>query len=201
MAAPVSIAHTHVHSLRLASGKEALVARVLAADGTAGFGFTLNEDAAVARDMAAWDALCKSRGVALALLLGGFHRRNVSVVKDDLPALAPDWANFRKGILDNRWTLLRIDPFAWGSVEVVQTVAASAQAFELGVALLAPNEHPWEIQFCAALAATLKGDDSRIILRKDRSEKEIRIKDEPGVGIDWSSEPGFAQIRWQTPQK
>ena len=83
----------------------------------------------------------------------------------------------------------------------MQTVAASAQAFELGVALLAPNEHPWEIQFCAALAATLKGDDSRIILRKDRSEKEIRIKDEPGVGIDWSSEPGFAQIRWQTPQK
>ena len=60
MVAPVSIAHTHVHSLRIASGAEALVARVLAADGTAGYGFTLNLDAGVARDMAAWDALARA---------------------------------------------------------------------------------------------------------------------------------------------
>ena len=77
MTAPVSIAHTHVHSLRVASGDEALVARVLAADGTAGFGFTLNLDAGVARDMAAWDALGRSKGVPLHALLGGSYRRNV----------------------------------------------------------------------------------------------------------------------------
>ena len=78
MAAPVSIAHTHVHSLRIASGAEALVARVLAADGTAGFGFTLNQDAGVARDMAAWDALGRSKGVALHSLLGGSYRKKIN---------------------------------------------------------------------------------------------------------------------------
>jgi L-alanine-DL-glutamate epimerase-like enolase superfamily enzyme len=201
LAAPVAIAHTHVHSMRLASGKEALVARVLAADGTAGYGFTLNEDASVARDMAAWDALCRSRKVALGLLLGGSYRKSVPLVKDDLPALAPDWANFRKGVLDNRWKLLRIDPFAWGSVEMMQTLSASATAFDLGVALLAPNEHPWELQYCAALAATIKGDDSKVIVRKSPERNEIPVKDAPGVGVDWDSEPGFAQIRWQNPQK
>jgi len=74
LAAPVAIAHTHVHSMRLACGKEALVARVLAADGTAGYGFTLNEDAAVARDMAAWDALAQSLRQPLVRVLGGTPR-------------------------------------------------------------------------------------------------------------------------------
>ena len=183
--------------MRLASGKEALVARVLAADGTAGFGFTLNEDAGVARDMAAWDALGRSRKAALFQLLGGSYRRSVVVAKDDLPAIAFDWPEFRKGILDGRWKLLRLDPFAWGSIEMVQTAAAAAAAFDLGIALLAPNEHPWEIQYCAALAATFKGDDSRIISRSGFAEKEIRIKEEPGIGIDWSSEPGFQKIQWK----
>lgn len=198
MAAPVSIAHTHVHSLRFASGAEALVARVLAADCTAGFGFTLNLEAGMARDMAAWDALARSRKVPLHTLLGGSYRRNVACVRDDLPALEPDWAELRRSILDSRYGLLRIDPFAWGSVEMVQTVAAAAAAFDLGIALLAPNAHPWEIQYCAALAATLKGDDTRIILRKDSSVKEIQISTEPGVGIDWSLEPSFASIKWQS---
>ncbi len=199
MAAPVAIAHTHVHSMRLASGAEALVARVLAADGTAGFGFTLNDDAGVARDMAAWDALGKSKGVALFGLLGGSYRKSIPLSKDDLPALSPDWTGLRKGILESRWEVLRIDPFAWGSVEIVQTIAASAAAFELGIALLAPNAHPWEIQYCAALAATLKGDDCRIILRKDFPGKEVRIKEGPGIGIDWALEPSFQAIKWQTP--
>ena len=205
MAAPVAIAHTHVHSLRLSTGTcagaEALVARVLAAEGTAGYGFTLNEDAAVARDMAAWDALARSKGVALYSLLGGSYRKSARTQKDEYPCIAPDWAAFRKGILEDRWELLRIDPFAWGSVEMVQTLAASAATFDLGIAFLAPNEHPWEFQYCAALAATIKGDDSRIIFRKASPEKEIRIREEPGIGIDWSAEPGFAQIRWQNPQK
>jgi L-alanine-DL-glutamate epimerase-like enolase superfamily enzyme len=200
VAAPVAIAHTHVHSLRVGSGAEALVARVLAKDGTAGFGFTLNEDAGVARDMAAWDALARSRRVSLFKLLGGSYRSSVKIEPDQIPCIPPDWPALRKGILDNRWELLRIDPFAWGSVEIVQTIAASAAAFDLGVALLAPNAHPWEIQYCAALAATLKGDDCRIILRKDFPERRIRIKDEPGIGIEWAVEPSFQSIKWQDPR-
>jgi len=198
VAAPVSIAHTHVHSLRIASGAEALVARVLLADGTAGFGFTLNLDSGVARDMAAWDALGRSKGVALHALLGGSYRVKIKCVKDELPALAPDWNALRKDILDSRHELLRIDPFAWGSVEMVQTIAAVAAAFDLGIALLAPNAHPWELQYCAALAATLKSEDTRIILRIELTEKEMKVSDQPGIGIDWSLEPAFSKIQWQS---
>ena len=196
MAAPVSVAHTHVHSLRLASGVEALVARVRAADGTLGFGFTLNMDAGVARDMAAWDALARAKGVPLFGLLGGSYRKEVTISKDDNPSIPADWTALRKDILAGRHELLRIDPFAWGSVEMVQTIAAVAAAFDLGIALLAPNAHPWEIQYCAALAATLKGEDTRIILRKELEEKEIRILGQAGLGIDWSFEPAFSSIPW-----
>ena len=198
MAAPVSIAYTHVHSLRVASGAEALVARVLPADGTAGFGFTLNLDAGVARDMAAWDALARSKGVPLYGLLGGSYRKTINLLKDELPAIPPDWTALRKDILAGRHELLRIDPFAWGSVEMLQTIAAVAAAFDLGIALLAPNAHPWEIQYCAALAATLKGEDTRIIVRSVLSSS-ISVSENPGIGIDWAQEAGFAGIRWQGP--
>jgi L-alanine-DL-glutamate epimerase-like enolase superfamily enzyme len=199
VAAPVAIAHTHVHSLRLASGKEALVARVLTAEGTAGFGFTLNEDAAVARDMAAWDALAKSRQVSLFNLLGGSYRRKVNAEQDQDPCLPPDWSALRKGILEGRWKILRIDPFAWGSVEIVQTIAASAAAFDLGIALLAPNAHPWEIQYCASLLATIKGEDSRIIVRVQPEQDQLPVKDTPGIGVDWTLETSFQSIKWQNP--
>ena len=198
MVAPVSIKHTHVHSLRIASGAEALVARILAADGTAGYGFTLNMDAGVARDMAAWDALGTSKGVPLHALLGGTHRRSVKCMQDENPCISPDWSALRKGILENRYDVLRIDPFAWGSVEQVVTIAASAQAFDLGIALLAPNAHPWEIQYCAALAATIKGEDTRIIFRKEIQIKDIKNSEAPGLGIDWSLEPSFSTVQWQS---
>ena len=197
MVAPVPIKHTHVHSLRIASGAEALVARVLAADGTEGFGFTLNMDAGVARDMAAWDALCRSKGTALWGVLGGTYRRKVQVTQDESPAIAPDWSALRKDVLENRHDLLRIDPFAWGSVEQVVTIASIAQAFDLGVALLAPNAHPWEIQYCAALAATIKGEDTRIIVRSSAVES-ISVSALPGMGIDWSVEPAFSKVQWQS---
>ena len=183
------------------AGAEALVARVLAADGTAGFGFTLNDEAGVARDMAAWDALGRSKGVPVFNLLGGSYRRTVKIERDQNPSISPDWSDFRKGILDNRWELLRIDPFAWGSVEIVQTIAASAAAFDLGIALLAPNEHPWEIQYCAALAATIKGDDTKVIVRGIPSSTSVPVRETPGLGIDMTTEASFAQIRWQNPQK
>jgi L-alanine-DL-glutamate epimerase-like enolase superfamily enzyme len=197
LAAPVRIAYTHVHSLRLASGAEALAARVRLDDGTPGYGFTPNDDAGVARDMAAWDALGRSKGVALPVLLGGFHRKRIRLEKDDNPSIAPDWPALRKGILDNKYDLLRIDPFAWGSLEQVVTIAASAAAFDLGVALLAPNAHPWELQYCASLAATFRGDDTRIILRISPEGNAIDVRDEPGIGIDWSLEPAFGKIQWQ----
>jgi L-alanine-DL-glutamate epimerase-like enolase superfamily enzyme len=201
LAAPVRIAYTHVHSLRLTAGScagaEALAARVRLDDGTLGYGFTLNDDAGLARDMAAWDALGRSKGVALPVLLGGFHRDRIRIEKDDNPAIAPDWPALRKGILDNKHDLLRIDPFAWGSLEQVVTIAASAAAFDLGVALLAPNAHPWELQYCAALAATFRGDDTRIIVRIAPERSALEARGEPGVGIDWSFEPAFGKIQWQ----
>jgi hypothetical protein len=45
-------AHLHVHSARLASGDEVLIARVKAADGRIGYGFSLSLDATEARHMA-----------------------------------------------------------------------------------------------------------------------------------------------------
>ena len=198
MVAPVSIAHTHVHSLRIASGAEALVARVLAADGTAGFGFTLNLDAGVARDMAAWDALARAKGVPLWGILGGSYRKAASIVNDELPAVSVDWTALRNDILDGRHELLRIDPFAWGSVEMVQTIAAVAGAFDLSIALLAPNAHPWEIQYCAALAATFKGEDTRIVVRSKSDLPSIPVSEKPGIEIDWQLEPSFNKIQWQS---
>ena len=194
MAAPVSVSHTHVHSIRLQSGREALVARVLAADGTAGFGFTLNDDAGVARDMAAWDAAARIRNAPLYALLGGARRTQLPVLQDDLPAIAPDWDALRKGIRDNRWKLLRLDPFAWGSLEMIHSIAAVAG--DRGIALLAPNAHPWELAWCALLAATLPVADAHVIVRVPPKEAAIAVSDRPGAGIDWPLEPAFAAIRW-----
>jgi hypothetical protein len=81
---------------------------------------------------------------------------------------------------------------------MLQTIAAVANAFDLSIALLAPNAHPWEIQYCAALAATLKGEDTRIILRKDFENKNVKISEQDGLGIDWSLEPSFSKIQWQS---
>ena len=49
-------AFIHVHSIRIASGEEVLVARVLAQDGRVGYGFSFRLDATEARHMAEWDA-------------------------------------------------------------------------------------------------------------------------------------------------
>ena len=45
-----------MHSLRLATGEEALVARVIAPGGRIGYGFSLRLDATEARHMAEWAA-------------------------------------------------------------------------------------------------------------------------------------------------
>jgi hypothetical protein len=45
-----------VHSLRLATGEEALVARVLTTEGKVGYGFSFRLDGTEARHMAEWAA-------------------------------------------------------------------------------------------------------------------------------------------------
>ena len=128
MPAPVSIAHVHVHALRLASGAEALVARVLTADGVAGFGFSFGPEAFPARDMAAWDAAARARNAPLYALFGKKRRDRVAVVQGQ--GVSP---------FDRR-------------LEDVRSNAAEK------VDLLAPSAHKWELSYCAALAATLEGD-------------------------------------------
>lgn len=55
--------------MRLASGEEALVARVLTKDGRVGFGFSFRLDAAEARRMAQWHVgMCKERPVCVPVL-------------------------------------------------------------------------------------------------------------------------------------
>jgi L-alanine-DL-glutamate epimerase-like enolase superfamily enzyme len=194
MAAPVSVSHTHVHSIRLRCGREALAARVLARDGTAGFGFTLNDDAGVARDMAAWDAAARGRAAPLYALLGGARRTSVPLARDELPAIAPDWEALRKGMREGRWRELRLDPFAWGSLEMIHTIAAGAAGSP--IALLAPNAHPWEIAWCVALAATLSGEDVKVLIRTPPERPSLPVPAAPGVGVDWPAEPAFSAIRW-----
>jgi hypothetical protein len=53
---PIGLAFMHVHSMRITSGEETLVARALTTDGKVGFGFTFRLDAAEARHMAEWHA-------------------------------------------------------------------------------------------------------------------------------------------------
>ena len=56
--------------MRLASGEEALVARLLAESGKAGFGFSFRLDAAEARHMAEWQLGARADKPRLEPLLG-----------------------------------------------------------------------------------------------------------------------------------
>ena len=172
MPAPVSIAQIHVHSLRLRSGAEALVARVMTADGVAGFGFSLGSEALPARDMAAWDALGRSRSTPLYALFGTRLRERVAIGRE------------------RPRRLREVDPFELGSLDAVRSVAPNE-----GLVLLAPNAHPWELSYCAALAATLAGE-VQIAVRAEPPARSITVSDAPGIDIDWSLEPGFAKLRW-----
>ena len=173
MPAPISIAQIHVHSLRLRSGAEALVARVITTDGAPGFGFSLGPEALPARDMAAWDALARSRNVPLYALFGGKLRESVAIERRQ-PGGPP-----------------QIDPFELGSIEALRSrVPSNETCF-----LVAPHAHPWELSFCAALAATLSGKIS-IAVPEAPKARSITVSDAPGIDIDWSLDPGFAGLRW-----
>jgi len=60
----------HTHSMRLASGQEALVTRVLAEDGTAGFGFSFQLDATESRHMALYHAGLRGERPRITPVLG-----------------------------------------------------------------------------------------------------------------------------------
>jgi hypothetical protein len=60
----------HVQSMRLASGHEALVARVLMKDGRIGYGFSLRLDATEARNMAEWHAGARAERPKIEPVLG-----------------------------------------------------------------------------------------------------------------------------------
>lgn len=64
-----SLSYVHVHSMRLATGQEALVARVLTKDGKIGYGFSFRLDAAEARHMAEWYAGVRVERPRLELLV------------------------------------------------------------------------------------------------------------------------------------
>ncbi|HEX6158363.1 MAG TPA: hypothetical protein VFZ54_20210 [Burkholderiales bacterium] len=62
--------YVHVHSIRLESGQEALVARVITREGREGYGFSFRLDAAEAREMAEWDAGARSERPPYQPVLG-----------------------------------------------------------------------------------------------------------------------------------
>jgi len=173
MPAAVSIASTHVHAMRLTSGAEALVARVVTTDGVAGYGFSLGPEATPARDMAQWDALGRSRNLPLYALFGKKMRERIDVVHET----------------DDRMT---IDPFAMLSIEAALAECRGRET----LCLVAPGGHPWELSYCAALAAALPG---KIVIVAEVPIRSIDVLDSPGIEVDWSLEPGFAAIRWYTP--
>jgi len=180
-----AVAFTHVHSFRIANGEEALAARVRLADGTIGHGFTLNLEAIVARDMAAWDALARSRGVPVQALFAPFDG-------------AADESAGTFEILPAGSSALVLDPWALQTLEDLHAAAAVAPA---GYALLAPNSHPWELDWCATVAASLQArlpHGPAGIVSNVSTVSTVRARRGPGVGMDWTLEPGFAQLHWQT---
>jgi hypothetical protein len=173
MAAPVSIASTHVHSMRTLGGSEALVARVVTVgDGVTGYGFSLGPEATPARDMAAWDALARSCNVPLHALFGKKTRGQVPVARDEAGHGA------------------KIDPFELLSVE---NVLAKARTHD-SLVLVAAHSHPWELSYCAALAGAMSGNV--VIAARHAQITSLSVSDAPGIAVDWSLEPGFAALRW-----
>ena len=166
-ARPAELAHVHVHSMRVASGAEALVVRAISKRGVAGFGFKFVLEPWVARDMAAWDCAAREAGAPLWRILGGTPRDSVPLVLGT------------EGL----------DPWKAGSVEAVLAAAGEATV------LVAPHGHPWEIAWCATLAAAI-GGGAKVAVPEAPGANSATVSQAPGIGIDWSLEPGFARLTW-----
>ena len=186
--------HIHIQSLRLASGSEALVARIVAREGAAGFGFTLGSEAYVARELAAWDARARRGGVPLFRLLGAGEVHSLEIRSDPQPPFAADWDALEQALAERRPTRLSIDPWAWGGIAPAQRAAALAAQSGLEIAFVAPHAHPWEIAVCAALAGAHPG--LGCVVAHGGDPRRIEISDAPGLGVKWAVEPEFAALEW-----
>ena len=184
----------HVQSLRLASGSEALVARVVARDGVAGFGFTLGPEAYVARELAAWDARARRASVPLFRLLGAGEARSVAFRSDPQPPFAPDWHALEQALAERRLPRLSFDLWAWGGIAPAQRAATLAEQAGIEISFVAPHAHPWEIAVCAALAAACSGSACVAFAAGDPAP--IAVPQAPGLGVGWEIEAGFAALEW-----
>lgn len=100
MLSPGIPVHSHTVSLRLSSGDEVLVVRVLTREGTAGFGFTLHEDVAAARRMACWDATARVARRPLWQLLREAAPEIGRALQADLDDSAHPWNRAWRATLD-----------------------------------------------------------------------------------------------------
>lgn len=185
-------AEIHVQSLRLASGLEALVARIVERDGAVGFGFTLDLEACVARELAGWDARARRAALPLAALLGAAEARTIRVEREADAPVAPDWEALRDTVLQRR--VVRLDPWAWGGIGPALRAAALAAEADLELAFVAPHAHPWELAACASLAAAYAGRAS--IAVAGEAPATIEAPRVAGIGVDWRIEPGFEALAW-----
>jgi len=85
----------HVHSMRVATGEEVLVARVMADDGRVGYGFSFRLDSTEARHMAEWAAGARAERPAYESQLD--HAWERSWLSDEEPEWQsePAFANIR----------------------------------------------------------------------------------------------------------
>jgi hypothetical protein len=97
---PVVAAHSHTVSLRLSTGAEALVVRVLTRDGIAGYGFTFHENVAGARRMACWDATARAAGRPVWQLLRDAAPEVREALRADLEDGAHPWNRAWRATLD-----------------------------------------------------------------------------------------------------
>ncbi len=86
---PAAVALSQTISMRVASGEEVLVVRVLTREGIAGYGFTFCENVAAARSMACWDATARAAHRPLWQLL----REAAPDVRDQLRVGLDDHAH------------------------------------------------------------------------------------------------------------
>jgi L-alanine-DL-glutamate epimerase-like enolase superfamily enzyme len=194
VSAPELPAEIHVQSLRLASGLEALVARIVERDGAVGFGFTLDLEACVARELAGWDARARRAGSSLAALLGGARSPTIRVARSADAPVAPDRQALEDAVRERRSARLCLDPWAWGGIGPAQRAAALAAQAGLELALVAPHAHPWELAVCAALGAAYPGAASVAVA--GQGPATIEVPQVAGIGVDWRIEPGFEGLAW-----
>jgi len=86
--------------MRVASGEEVLIVRVLTREGAAGYGFTLTENVAAARRMACWDATARAARSPLWRLLREAAPETRHALRAELDDGAHPWIRAWRTTLD-----------------------------------------------------------------------------------------------------